>query len=299
MVPGGLTDTVAAQAMLEPEPAADLLIRLENIHVSYALTESGCKKVLDGIDLDIGRGEFVSVVGRTGCGKSTLLRLILGAEMPADGRVLAGGREVVRPDRDRGYVPQKYSLFPDKTVIDNITFGLEVEEFSLLTRFTPRFYRRRKQFRAEAMRQLRRMGLHESDARKYPDQLSGGMQQRVAIAQALVMKPKILLMDEAFSALDPGTRAGMQKLIRQVWRETKTTVLFVTHNIDEAIHLGTRIIVLSKDGGDAAGSKVALDLQVPDLDDLPKNQLDEEFAQIAARVEAATGHSRLDEEEEG
>jgi NitT/TauT family transport system ATP-binding protein len=219
--------------------------------------------------------------------------------MPADGRVLAGGREVVRPDRDRGYVPQKYSLFPDKTVIDNITFGLEVEEFSLLARFTPRFYRRRKQFHAEALRQIRRMGLHESDARKYPDQLSGGMQQRVAIAQALVMKPKILLMDEAFSALDPGTRAGMQKLIRQVWRETQTTVLFVTHNIAEAIHLGTRIIVLSKDGGDTVGSKVALDLQVPDLDDLPKNQLDEEFAQIAARVEAATGNSRLDDEEEG
>jgi NitT/TauT family transport system ATP-binding protein len=121
----------------------------------------------------------------------------------------------------------------------------------------------------------------------------------VAIAQALVMKPKILLMDEAFSALDPGTRAGMQKLIRQVWRETQTTVLFVTHNIAEAIHLGTRIIVLSKDGGDTVGSKVALDLQVPDLDDLPKNQLDEEFAQIAARVEAATGNSRLDDEEEG
>ena len=299
MVPGSLTGAVAAQAMLEPEPTADLLIRLENIHVSYALAEGGSKKVLDGIDLDICRGEFVSVVGRTGCGKSTLLRLILGAEMPTEGLVLAGGREVVRPDRDRGYVPQKYSLFPDKTVIDNITFGPEVEEFSLLTRFTPRFYRRRKQFRAEAMRQIRRMGLHESDARKYPDQLSGGMQQRVAIAQALVMKPKILLMDEAFSALDPSTRAGMQKLIRQVWRETKTTVLFVTHNIAEAIHLGTRIIMLSKDGGDTDGSNVALDLQLPDLDDLPKDQFDEEFAQIAARVEAATGNSRLDDEEEG
>jgi NitT/TauT family transport system ATP-binding protein len=299
MVPGSLTGAVAVQAMVELEPAADLLIRLENIHVNYALAEGGCKKVLDGIDLDICRGEFVSVVGRTGCGKSTLLRLILGAEMPTRGRVLAVGREVIRPDRDRGYVPQKYSLFPDKTVMDNITFGPEVEEFSLLTRFTPRFYRRRKQFRAEAHRQLRRMGLHESDARKYPDQLSGGMQQRVAIAQALVMKPKILLMDEAFSALDPGTRAGMQKLIRQVWRETKTTVLFVTHNIAEAIHLGTRIIVLSKEGGDADGSKVTLDLRVPDLDDLPKNRLDEEFAQIAARVEAATGNSCLDDEEEG
>jgi NitT/TauT family transport system ATP-binding protein len=276
--------------MLDAEPAADLLIRLESIHVSYALADGARKKILDGIDLDIRRGEFVSVIGRTGCGKSTLLRLVLGAETPTEGRVLADGREVVRPDRDRGYVPQKYSLFPDKTVIDNITFGLEVEEFSLLTRFTPGYYRRRKEFRAEAMRQLRRMGLHESDAGKYPDQLSGGMQQRVAIAQALVMKPKILLMDEAFSALDPGTRAGMQKLIRQVWRETQTTVLFVTHNIAEAIHLGTRIVVLARDGAESSGSKVALDVDVP-------SDLDEEFAKIAERVEAATGHSRLDEDE--
>ena len=126
MVPGSLTDTVTAQAPIEPEPAADLLIRLENIRVSYGLADGAYKNVLDGIDLDICRGEFVSVVGRTGCGKSTLLRLVLGAEMPTDGRVLAGGREVVRPDRDRGYVPQKYSLFPDKTVLDNITFGPEV-----------------------------------------------------------------------------------------------------------------------------------------------------------------------------
>ncbi|MBZ5593435.1 MAG: ABC transporter ATP-binding protein [Acidobacteriia bacterium] len=289
MVPGSLADTGAAPVLLDAEPATDLLIRLEKIHVSYELADGACKKVLDGIDLDIRRGEFVSVIGRTGCGKSTLLRLVLGAERPTEGRVLADGREVVRPDRDRGYVPQKYSLFPDKTVIDNITFGPEVEEFSLLTRFTPLFYRRRKEFRAEAMRQLRRMGLHGSDAKKYPDQLSGGMQQRVAIAQALVMKPKILLMDEAFSALDPGTRTGMQKLIRQVWRETNTTVLFVTHNIAEAIQLGTRVVVLAKDGAESSGSKVALDLRVPDRA--------EEFAEIAERVEAATGHSHLDEEE--
>jgi len=289
MVPGSVTETGATQAAVHAEPAPDLLIRLENIHVSYELADGSRKKVLDGLDLEIRRGEFVSVIGRTGCGKSTLLRLVLGSEQATEGRVLAGGREVARPDRDRGYVPQKYSLFPDKTVIDNITFGPEVEEFSLLSRFRPMFYRRRKEFRAEAMRQLRRMGLHESDATKYPDQLSGGMQQRVAIAQALVMKPKILLMDEAFSALDPGTRAGMQKLIRQVWRETQTTVLFVTHNIAEAIHLGTRIVVLAKDGAESSGSKVALDLPVPGVD--------EELPKIAERVEAAAGHSRLDEEE--
>ena len=270
----------AAQALLDPEPAAEPLIRIENIRVSYALQGGSRKTVLDGIDLDIPPGEFISVVGQTGCGKSTLLRLILGAETPTAGRVLVDGREITRPDRDRGYVPQKYSLFPDKTVIDNITFGPEVEEFSLLTRFSPRYYRRRQDFRAEARRQLARMGLHSSDAARYPDQLSGGMQQRVAIAQALVMKPKILLMDEAFSALDPGTRAGMQKLIRQVWKETGTTVLFVTHNIAEAVNLATRVIVLAKNP-EAEGSRVALDIPASD-------------PHIVERIEQATGHADLE-----
>lgn len=294
MVPRSLTDGALALA----EPVADILISIDGVHVSYPLKDGAHKKVLDGVDLTIRRGEFISVAGRTGCGKSTLLRVILGAEMPTAGRVLVDGREILRPDRDRGYVPQKYSLFPDKTVLENITFGPEVEAFNLLTHWSPRFYRRRKAFRAEALRHLRRMGLQESDAAKYPDQLSGGMQQRVAIAQALIMKPKILLMDEAFSALDPGTRAGMQKLIRQVWRETGTTVLFVTHNIAEAVYLGTRVIVLSKDrdgSSDADGSKIALDLPLPDFGDAPASS--DRFAGIIERIEQATGRSNLEEEE--
>jgi NitT/TauT family transport system ATP-binding protein len=163
----------------------------------------------------------------------------------------------------RGYVPQKYSLFPDKTVLDNITFGAEVSEFSLFGCLTPRYYRRRRDFRAQAMDYLRRIGLRESDAGKYPDQLSGGMQQRVAIAQALLTRPRILLMDEAFSALDPGTRKGMQRLIRDLWHDTGITVLFVTHNTQEALYLGTRVIVLAKESPDT-GSSVALDLHVPE-----------------------------------
>jgi NitT/TauT family transport system ATP-binding protein len=299
MVPGSLTK--GADALFDVEPAAAApLIRLENIHVTYALKDGARKNVLNGIDLAIRSGEFISVVGQTGCGNSTLVRLVLGAELPTSGRVLVEGREITRPDRDRGYVPQKYSLFPDKTVIENITFGPEVEQFNLLTRLSPRFYRRRKAFRAEAVRQLRRMGLHESDAGKYPDQLSGGMQQRVAIAQALVMKPKILLMDEAFSALDPGTRAGMQRLIRQVWRETGTTVLFVTHNIAEAVHLATRVIVLAK-GSDSRenGSGIALDLPVADAGDrFTAPRFDEEFAPVIEQIEQATGHCLSQEEEE-
>jgi NitT/TauT family transport system ATP-binding protein len=239
------------------------LIRLEKIGVEYQTRGHAPKKVLDGLDLTIAAGEFIAVCGQTGCGKSTMLRLILGAEKPTSGRVLIDGRELPRPDRNRGYVPQKYSLFPDKTVLDNITFGPEMEEFGLPGRLTPRFRSRRREFRETAYRYLRQMGLQESDANKYPDQLSGGMQQRVAIAQALIMRPKILLMDEAFSALDPATRADMQKLVRTLWAETGTTILFVTHNIAEALYLGTRVVMLGKENADAS-ARVVFELEVPD-----------------------------------
>ncbi len=236
------------------------LIDIRGVSVAYGTPPV---PVLDGIDLRIEEGEFVCVLGQTGCGKSTMLRLILGAEKPAQGEVLVDGRVHEQPDRSRGYVPQKYSLFPDKTVLDNITFGPEVSEFSLLGRLSPRFYLRRREFRREAREYLRRIGLQQGDATKYPDQLSGGMQQRVAIAQALMTRPRILLMDEAFSALDPATRRGMQELIRQLWRDTGATILFVTHNTQEALSLGTRVIVLAKESAGAA-SRIALDMAVPE-----------------------------------
>ena len=244
------------------------LIRIQDVFVAYGAPS---RAVLAGIDLEIREGQFVCVLGQTGCGKSTLLRLVLGCERPLRGRILIDGAEHPQPDRSRGYVPQKYSLFPDKTVLDNITFGPEVNEFSLFGRLTPAYYRRRRQLREEAFDYLQRIGLREDDARKYPHQLSGGMQQRVAIAQALMMRPRILLMDEAFSALDSGTRRDMQQLVRKLWADTGTTVLFVTHNIDEALRLGTRVVVLAKEGPDL-GSRVALDMTVPDPcaeDDFP------------------------------
>jgi NitT/TauT family transport system ATP-binding protein len=203
------------------------------------------------------------LLGQTGCGKSTLLRMVLGSEHPMRGRVLIDGIEHRQPDCTRGYVPQRYSLFPDRTVLDNITFGPLVGEFGLFGRLSPAFYRRRRELREEAYLYLKRIGLRESDATKYPHQLSGGMQQRVAIAQALINRPRILLMDEAFSALDSGTRREMQALVRDLWKSTGTTILFVTHNIDEALRLGTRVIVLAKEGPDQ-GSRVAMDLAVPD-----------------------------------
>jgi NitT/TauT family transport system ATP-binding protein len=254
------------------------MIEIENACVAYG---SPLRPVLSGIDLQIREGEFVCVLGQTGCGKSTLLRLVLGSERPLSGRVLIDGREHRQPDRTRGYVPQKYSLFPDRTVLRNITFGGELTEFSLLSRLTPRYYRCRRELCEQAMTYLRRLGLRESDAGKYPDQLSGGMQQRVAIAQALLTQPRILLMDEAFSALDPGTRKDMQQLIRKLWRETGTTILFVTHNTHEALSLATRIIVLAKESPEQ-GSRVMLDLSVPE----PCHQ--EEIPELVCRLEGVS-----------
>lgn len=258
------------------------IIRLEDVHVEYRQAGKTAKKVLSGINLDIAPGEFVSIVGRTGCGKSTLLRLVLAEEMPYRGRVLIEGSPRSQPDRRCGYVPQKYSLFPDRTVIDNITFGLEVTEIGFLGGWTSSQRARRKEFQAEAIGYLRRMGLREADAAKYPHQLSGGMQQRVAVAQALIMRPKIVLMDEAFSALDPGTRAGMQKLIQELWRETRTTILFVTHNSREAVTLATRVVALGRDRGDEDGAGVVLDLA------LNEAKSEEEIARLVSRVEQST-----------
>jgi NitT/TauT family transport system ATP-binding protein len=236
----------------------NVIIQIRQVDVEYPDEQQSIRRVLTALDLDIERGEFISIVGRTGCGKSTLLRLILGEQRPTRGHVLVGGRERSQPDRLCGYVPQRYSLFSHKTVLDNVTFGPDIAEFGAFPALHPKRPRRMRELRGEALQVLKRMGLEESDARKYPHQLSGGMQQRVAIAQALMMRPPILLMDEAFSALDPGTRTGMQHLIKDVWRHTGCTIVFVTHNTREAVCLGTRVIAL--------GGSAMLDVAVPHLD---------------------------------
>ena len=236
----------------------DAIIQIDNVDVEYSTGNGLTRRVLHRLNLEIERGEFVSIVGQTGCGKSTLLRLVLGEQKATRGRVLVDGHERSQPDRYCGYVPQKYSLFCDKTVLDNITFGPDVAEFGPFAFFHPSRRKRMREFRAEAMQFLKRIGLDESDAHKYPHQLSGGMQQRVAIAQALIMQPPVLLMDEAFSALDPATRKDMQHLIHELWKQSGTTVLFVTHNTREAVCLGTRVIAL--------GGPTVRDIAVPHID---------------------------------
>ncbi len=264
------------------------LIRFDNIQLSFPLKQGGTHQVFSGLNLSIQQGEFVTILGETGCGKSTLLRLLLGSERPCSGQIFVDGIAVRQPDRDRGYVPQKYSLFPDKTVLQNIAFGPVSECFRLHKVLAPSWWKQRRTVYQEALTYLQRVGLNERDAHKYPDQLSGGMQQRVAIAQSLIMDPKILLMDESFSALDPQTRVGMQKLTRSIWRDTNKTVVFVTHNISEAIYLGSRVILLAKDQ-EKDCSRVALDIAVPDYlrrsDGTPKQ---DELERITRQIEAAS-----------
>ena len=218
------------------------LLFLRDVYKNY-----GAKVVLDDIDLAVNAGEVITVVGPSGCGKSTLLRLILGQEFPSSGVVFIEGEPVGFADRTRGIVYQKYSLFPHRTVLGNV---LEGPKLSL------GFFERRRRKQAlidEAIHYLEKVRLSEHLS-KYPHELSGGMRQRVAIAQSLIMKPKILLMDEPFGALDPGTRESMQLFLLELWEEFGMTIFFVTHDLEEAVFLGTRILVLSQYYTDDRGS---------------------------------------------
>ncbi len=213
---------------------SEYLIYLENVSKKY-----GEKTVLADIDLAVRKGELCTVVGPSGCGKSTLLRLILGQERPSGGQLLLEGNPVRFPGPDRGIVYQKYSLFPHLTILENIMIGKTLP-LSLWKCFSAK-----KQAKKEAEYYLKSVRL-DGHAEKYPHELSGGMRQRVAIAQALIMKPKVLMMDEPFGALDPGTRESMQMLILELWEKHDMTVFFVTHDLEEAVFLGTRILVLSQ-----------------------------------------------------
>ena len=250
---------------METAQAKEYIITLKGIDQSY-----GEKIVLSDINLKVRKGEFVTIVGPTGGGKSTLFRIILGSEKPLRGVAVMGDEPIVQPDSSRGIVFQKYSLFPDKTVKQNVMFGLELEYYSLLEtgiqKLTRGLYKRKKQREFERITQeyLEKVGLWEARD-KYPYELSGGMRQRAAIAQALIMKPAILLGDEPLGALDSSTREAMQIFMLDQWKASNSTVFFVTHDLEEALFLGTRLIVLSpyyqQDG--TQGSKIITDIQLP------------------------------------
>ena len=189
-------------------------------------------------------GEFIGVLGPSGCGKSTILKLIAGLtpqHPPTTGSVKVLGKEVVGPGADRGMVFQDYTSFDHRTVLENVTFGLECHGVS-------------RAIREELGRHwIEQVGLDvANDASKYPHELSGGMRQRVAIARSLILKPRVILMDEPFGALDPQTRLNMQDLLVELWRKVEATVFLVTHSIEEAVYLGDRVYVLSSSPGTLA-----------------------------------------------
>jgi len=233
------------------------VLHLLDLYKSY-----GDKLILDNIDLSVRAGELCTLVGPSGSGKSTLLRLVLGQELPSAGQLRIDGEPIGSPDPTRGIVFQRYSLFPHLTVLENVALGRNLQ-----TGFLER-WRRRKDIQGEAMHYLERvrLGAHAS---KYPHELSGGMQQRVAIAQSLIVKPRILLMDEPFGALDPDTREDMQVFLLGLWDEQRMTVFFVTHDLEEAVYLGTRILVLSqyysddRDHDEPRGAKIVADYRLP------------------------------------
>lgn len=209
------------------------------LHIEDLYKQYGDKVILDNIDLSVKKGEICTLVGPSGCGKSTLLRIILGQELQSRGDISIDGKDVGFASSDRGIVYQRYSLFPHLSVLENVMLGHTLEDGFFERR------KNRKKYEKEAMFYLEKVRLGEH-AHKYPHELSGGMQQRAAIAQALLKKPKILLMDEPFGALDPDTREDMQLFLLELWEENPMTIFFVTHDLEEALFVGSRLLVLSQ-----------------------------------------------------
>ena len=216
---------------------------MATVSVQHVWKQYGAHVVLENLTFEVANNEFVTIVGASGCGKTTFLRMLLGTEQPSKGRILIDG-EPIRPEPDpaRGIVFQRYSLFPHLTVLGNLLLGLELRRARLLGRL---FGAARREARRRADAMLEEVGLAAARDR-YPAQLSGGMQQRLSIAQAVICEPKILLLDEPFGALDPGITGDMHELIRRLWRENGMTIFMISHDIQESFKLGTRLLTFDK-----------------------------------------------------
>lgn len=235
-------------------------------HVSKVFTNEMGEEVvaLGDISLDVKDGEFICILGPSGCGKTTLLRIIAGLDHPTGGRATVNGKEIAGPTPEMAMIFQEYSLYPWRTVIDNIAFGLEVRGVGKEERY------------ARAKKYLALVGLEDFE-NSHTYELSGGMRQRVAVARALCVEPQVLLMDEPFGALDAQTRNSMQRELLDIWEKTKKTVIFVTHSVDEAVYLADRIVVLSP-----RPSRVqeVIPIRVP----RPRDRTSAEFAQVRRYV---------------
>ena len=211
-------------------------LRAESLSKTFE-TAKGKVRALRDLSFDVHRREFITVIGPSGCGKTTLIRILAGLDFPTSGKVLLEGKKVHGPSADQGMVFQDYTLFPWLTVKKNVMFGLEVKGVGRL------------KAEAEAREWLEMVGLSKF-AEVYPSQLSGGMKQRVAIARSLANRPEILLLDEPFGALDAQTRSSMQAYLLKIWRNVDVTIFFVTHDLDEAVYLSDRILVLRANPGE-------------------------------------------------
>jgi len=207
--------------------------KLELQHITKTFsTEEGEMTALEGVNLEVKPAEFLCIIGPSGCGKTTLLRMVAGLDRPTSGKIILDGKEVKCASPDRGMVFQEFSLFPWRTVLKNVEFGLEIEGM------------KEEERREIAEKYIALVGL-EGFENHYPYELSGGMKQRVAIARALATEPSILLMDEPFGSVDAQTRNILQEELLEIWARTKKTILFVTHSVDEAVYLADRVAVMS------------------------------------------------------
>ncbi|MFL9995349.1 ABC transporter ATP-binding protein [Paraburkholderia sediminicola] len=267
-IPSYLIQSEAVRERFDRLKSREVILEVRDLDKRFESPQGECT-ALNGINFKTHRREFVCVIGPSGCGKSTLIRILAGLERQTSGSVLLDGKPVEGPGADRGMVFQGYTLFPWLTVKKNVMFGLKMNGHSSM------------HAEREALQWLDLVGLTKF-ANAYPHQLSGGMKQRVAIARALANRPRILLMDEPFGALDAQTRAKMQTHLLDIWRNIDVTVLFITHDLDEAIFLADRILVLKANPGEV---QELIEVPVPRPRDYSQ-VTSAEFLATKARLEA-------------
>jgi NitT/TauT family transport system ATP-binding protein len=274
-----------ASAAADKDKPHPNVLELKNVSKTFVNPDGKVFPAIKNVNLQIkdepGRGEFRVFLGPSGCGKSTILNIVAGLYRPTSGEALVRGREIVGPGPDRGMVFQSYSSYPWLSVLDNVAFGLKL-------RGVPQGERERT-----ARTWVEKVGLKGSE-HKYPKQLSGGMRQRVAIARTLAVKPQIILMDEPFGALDVQTRMGMQNLINELWEEIESTILFVTHDIAEAVYLADTIHILSAGPGTVV-DEIEIDLPLHRTEELKRTARFRELeVQVLEKIRAAgSGNVRI------
>ena len=257
------------------------MVRFEGVGKTFA-GGGGRHEALRDVNAGVWRREFVALVGASGCGKSTLIRIAAGLETATSGSVVVDGQVVKGPGPDRGMVFQQFSLFPWLTVKENVMFGLQSQNHS------------KASCQQIAAQWIDLIGLSQF-AQHYPSQLSGGMQQRVAIARALAPSPKVLLMDEPFAALDPQTRARMQGYLLEIWRNVDVTILFVTHDLEEAVLLADRVFVLAPNPGHL---EAIYEVSLP-RGDTGRDRYDPSFKAVVAEIEALAAVPGQEDDEPG